>query len=266
MFRTWIVLAAFACGAASGQAPAYSTNSIVNGANFAPGPFAPNSFVTIFGTNLSYEQQTLTALTASGFVPNYLGDTRVYVDNLTCPVIYVSATQINFLIPGNLISGSFPVRVVRQGVTGPEVSITLAAAAPQLFVQPSGYVIAQHTSDYSLVTPDAPAKAGETVVIYASGLGATAPNPLPGEIPIYPALVTTPVTLLLNGAGVDSSNIFYAGVTPGLAGVYQINVRLPANLDADPEIRAAAGGQTSASGLKLAAQASSTQPDSPVAR
>ena len=46
--RHWPLL----CGLARGQAPAYSAAGIVNAANYAPGPFAANSVVSIFGTNL----------------------------------------------------------------------------------------------------------------------------------------------------------------------------------------------------------------------
>jgi hypothetical protein len=53
------MLAALAGRLASGAASAYSSDSILNGADFAPGPFAPNSFVTIFGTDLSYYTASL---------------------------------------------------------------------------------------------------------------------------------------------------------------------------------------------------------------
>ena len=53
MFRACLLLAALALRLASGAAPAYSSDSILNGADFAPSPFAPNSFVTIFAADLS---------------------------------------------------------------------------------------------------------------------------------------------------------------------------------------------------------------------
>jgi uncharacterized protein (TIGR03437 family) len=46
--------------------------------------------------------------------------------------------------------------------------------------------------------------------------------------------------------------ILYAGLTPGWAGLYQINMRLPDVLDSEPGLQAAVGDQKGAPGLKLA--------------
>ena len=64
----------------------------------------------------------------------------------------------------------------------------------------------------------------------------------------------TPLTVLLNGTAADTWRIPYAGVTPGSAGLYQINLQLPDSPGIDPEIRVAMGAQTSRAGLKLAAR------------
>lgn len=254
MFRKGLVLAALACGAAWGQAPTYSTDSILNGADFTSGPFAPGSIVSIFGAALSFRTDEISADNSQNntLLPDYLADVRVYVNNLTSPLIYVCPTQINFVVPGNLLAGNVPVRVVRQGVTGPEVTIALVDGAPRLFATPAGYAIAQHGVDDSLVTPDAPAKPGEVIVVYATGLGRTAPEPAIFEIPQYPGLLVNNLRLFLDGKQVSPDRVFYAGLTPGSAGVYQINVTLPDQIGSDPEIRVTVAGQESTPGLKLA--------------
>jgi uncharacterized protein (TIGR03437 family) len=254
MFLAGLAAAVLFGGVARAANPLYSADSIVNGANFAPGPLAPNSIATIFGTDLAWWQEGLTAEnTAAGFLPNHLADVRVYVANYVAPLIYVCPTQINFLIPGNLRTGPVTVRVARQGVTGPEVSVTLVSAVPQFFQTQDGYVIAQH-ADYSLITPDHPALAGEIIVVYATGLGMTRPNPGTGEIPSYPGLMAALDQLRVSVAGdvLAPDRILYAGLTPGFAGLYQINLILPPTLGADPEIRAAVGDQAGPAGLKLA--------------
>jgi uncharacterized protein (TIGR03437 family) len=131
--------------------------------------------------------------------------------------------------------------------------MALVDANPQFFQMPDGYVIAQH-SDYSVVTPQNPALPGELIIVYATGLGTTAPNPLPGEIPRYPGLMTARAHLRVSIGGTDvaSERIWYAGLSPGWAGLYQINILLPESMAADPEIRAAVGDQAGAPGLKLA--------------
>jgi len=253
VFRACLMLAALAARLASGAAPAYSSDSILNGADFAPGPFAPNSFVTIFGSDLSFYTASLPQGTTMTALPYELANVRVYVNSYSAPLIYVCPTQINLLVPGNLRPGSVPIYVVRQGVRGPDATITLAAAAPQLFATADGRVIAQH-ADYSLITAGSPANAGETIIVYAAGLGPTQPNPASGEIPAYPAQVTGSLTVSIDGSEFPQESIKYAGVTPGSAGVYQINLLLPATLGANPEIRARMGDQTSRQGVVLPAQ------------
>jgi uncharacterized protein (TIGR03437 family) len=249
LFTAWFVLAALAGSAARGAAPSYSTESIVNASDYAPGPFAPNSIVSIFGVELSYGVE---GLTNHDRLPDQLADVRVYVANIPVPLIYVCPTQINFLMPNNLKPGNVALRVVRQGITGAEITIVLVDAAPQLFKSKDGYAIAQHGADYSLVTPDSPAKPGEVIVFYATGLGRTIPNPAtPFEIQQNSSKVVGELNLSLDGNAVNPADIWYAGLTPGIAGVYQINLKLSDTLGADSEIRASMAGQTSAAGVKL---------------
>jgi uncharacterized protein (TIGR03437 family) len=248
-------MAALVAGAAWGQAPAYTADNLVNASDYSPGPFAPNSVLSIFGTNLAWDTQQLTATDiVNNTLPTALASVEVYIDNWPVPLIYVSPTQVNFIVPGNEIDGSVPVRVVREGVTGPEITIQLVDAAPALF-DLAGYAIATH-GDGSLLTGDVPAKAGDAVVVYATGLGKTLPNPAPGVIPLTPNPVAAAATLTvyLNGVPVDPSLVFYAGVTPYSAGLYQINMFLPGDTPADPEIRVAVGAQMSLAGLLLNVQ------------
>ncbi|HJT88820.1 MAG TPA: hypothetical protein VJ732_13215 [Bryobacteraceae bacterium] len=251
----WILAGVLLAGSAPAAGPLYSEAGLLNGANFAAGPFAPNSIVSLFGSNLAWSEETLSpGNTGGGSLPDHLAGARVFVANLSAPLLYVGPSQINFLIPGNLRPGEVMVRVVRQGVTGPEVPLTLVDAAPQIFQTEDGYAIAQHGEDYSRITGAAPARAGEIIVIYLTGLGHTEPDPLPGEIPTYPGRIARPdgLQLYLDAAPLSPQQILYAGLTPGSAGVYQINAALPEDLGPDPEIRVAVDHQISIAGLKLA--------------
>ena len=266
MYRAWLVLAVLSGGVARGAAPSYSADDIVNGANFTPGPFAPNSIITVFGKDLSFGTEAAFADGAGDALPSVLNDVRVYVNNFAAPLIYVCPTQINLLVPGNLTAGKMPLRVVRQGVTGPEAMVTLVNASPQFFISQDGSVIAQHGADYSVITPDSPAAAGEIIVLYLTGLGRTQPNPAPGEIPRYAAKITSQIQLFLSGAPVSAENIWYAGLTPGSPGVYQINLKLPETLSPSTEVQVLIDGRLSAGGIKLPTTADSTQPEAGEAR
>jgi len=186
-------------------------------------------------------------------LPTELNGTHVYVMNSPAPLLYVSDGQVNFLVPGNQLDGDVKIRVVREGLTGPEVTVTLVDAAPALFQTAAGYAIAAHL-DNSLIAPGSPAQAGEIIVVYACGLGRTLPNPAPGAIPQSAAVIQrlSDLKVYLGGAAIDAASILYAGLTPGSAGLYQINLVLPDNPGTDPEIRVAIADQSSPAGLKLA--------------
>jgi uncharacterized protein (TIGR03437 family) len=234
---------------------------MVNASNYTPGPFAPNSIASIFGSGLARSSQGLTAdAILDNTLPVELNSTRVYVMDSPAPILYVSDGQVNFLVPGNQLDGAVRIRVVREGVTGPEITVTLVDAVPALFQTPAGYAIAAHL-DNSLIAPGSQALAGETIVVYACGLGMTRPNPAPGVIPMSAALIQrlSDLKVYLGGTAVDPASILYAGVTPGSAGLYQIDLVLPGGLGTDPEIRVAIADQSSPPGLKLAVQGGGAQ-------
>jgi uncharacterized protein (TIGR03437 family) len=150
-----------------------------------------------------------------------------------------------------------PLRVVRQGLTGPTVTITLVSAAPALFPSPDNFALAQdYNASYAVATAAAPAQPGGLIVLYATGLGATQPLPALGEIPQNAGLITafSSLRVLLNGTAITQATMFYAGQTPGFAGLYQVNFFIPGNCPPNPQIQLAIGQQVSAQGIMLAVQ------------
>jgi uncharacterized protein (TIGR03437 family) len=253
------------CGAARGQAPSYSAASIVNASDYSPGPFAPNSMLTIFGSNLAFSTAGLTDENFAS-LPYKLAGVSVYLDGFQVPLLYVSQNglngqgQINLLVPPNEIAGDATLWVDRQGTPGPMVTITLVNAAPALFPSLVNLVNFAMALDYSannaFVTAAAPAQPGDLIVLYAAGLGSTSPNSLTGEIPGFAALISAfpSFQVLLNGKAIDPATVPYAGQAPGFPGVYQVNFYLPNPCPANPQIQLAIGPQSSAAGIILAVQ------------
>jgi uncharacterized protein (TIGR03437 family) len=218
--------------------------------------------IAVFGDGLARSTHSLvdgdliacTTALAGRCLPLELNYVRVYVQDRPMPLLYVSEKQINFLMSSVESAGLVKVRAVTEGITGPEITVTLVDAAPALFSNPLavGYAIAQDRN-FHLLTADAPAHAGDIVVIYVTGLGRTSPNPALGEIPNYAAtmLAVASLKVTLSGTAVDPGLIKYAGLTPGSAGLYQINLELPKEIGSDPEILVTAGNLTPQAGLKL---------------
>ncbi len=238
------------------EAPSYSAASIVNSASNLPGPLAPNTIATLYGGNLAYSTSAMSAGDIRGLaLPVALAGVRVLVRNVPANIYYVSPGQVNFLVPSLLEAGPADVQLTRDGRAGPAVNIVLAGAAPALFLRDRATVIATR-ADGSLIGDDAPAHPGDDIVLYATGLGRTAPDAPYGLIPAQPAPLGDPAAfqVLVDGSPLEASRIAYAGLAPGFAGLYQINLKLPDWLGDDPRIQIRVGDQVSPPDPRLPAR------------
>jgi len=238
--------------------PAYTSDSIANSAANVAGYYAPDSFISIYGQNLAYVTKPIgpddvrngelpTALTGTGV--------RVLINQIPGNIYYVSPGQVNVLIPPLLIGGPATVQLINNGLAGPAISIVLSAAAPVLFQADATTVVASHGNG-PLVSKAQPAQRGEVIVLYATGLGLTSPAAIVNQIPQSAASITdkTNFRVVLNGTDVDPKLVLYAGVTPGFAGLFQINLQLPHDAPANPEIRIGYASQLSPPGRILPVQ------------
>jgi len=208
-------------------APSVAAGSIVSAATNAAGNVAPNSWVTIYGTDLS---ATTRAWAASDFqnsvMPFSLDGVSVMLNvNNTLRVAYigyVSPTQVNFLMPDNAGAGATTVQVKNPAGSSTAQTITVAAGG-QMFTSDGKSVLGTHANG-SLVSKAAPAVPGETVTIYCTGLGATTPALVTGVVPSDSLPLATLPQVTIGGA---PATVSFAGVVAGAAGVYQINVQVP---------------------------------------
>ena len=209
-------------------APAVTAANIVSAATSVAGPLAPNSWVTIFGSNLGVTTRGWADSDfVNGHIPFSLDGVSVLLNQFGAPrlayVGYVSPTQVNFLLPSDLFVTATTVQVRNPAGTNTAVPITVQANACQLFTLDGKSVAGTHASGV-LLGKTAPAAPGETIVVYATGLGATSPALIPGQVPAVAAsLATLPVVTI----GGTAATVAFAGAVPGTAGVYQINVQVP---------------------------------------
>ena len=231
------------------NAPSYSAASIVNTASDTPDWFTPNAFVAIFGTNLANSTAALTASnTAGGILPTILPNTnlRVIINGLAAYIYYVSPGMVNVLLPAGLTAGPATIQLELNGIAGPAVAINLRDVAPVVVTADGTSVWGVHGNG-SLITPAAPAMPGESIFLFASGLGQTTPPQLSGIVPGYASLLKnfTGFAVWINGSQLDPSLVGYVGILPGAAGVYEVVVTLPVPLPHNPEIRMSAGAAMS---------------------
>jgi uncharacterized protein (TIGR03437 family) len=236
-----LFLALLALLAADPGAPVYSASSVVNPVAAVAGMYAPNSFITIYGERLSYVTRAMSPDDLrAGMLPTVLIGTgvQVLIDHIPANIYYVSPTQVNVLAPVSLTTGPVSIQLVNNGLAGPEINIVLDPVAPAMFQLTRNVVLAAHL-DGTVIGADSPARRGEVVVIYATGLGPTAPPAIPNRLPASAASIArlADFTVWLNGEPVPAGRILYAGISPPYAGLFQINLRIPEDAPPDPEIR-----------------------------
>jgi len=217
--------------------PSVSAANVVSAATSLAGPVAPNSWVTIFGSNLA---ATTRAWAASDFVngtmPFSLDGVSVMVNLFGAPrltyVGYISPTQINFLLPPDTSITAATVQVRNPAGMSTAVPITIQANAPQLFSIDGKSVLGTHANGALLGKPGlvpstttSPAAPGETIAIYGTGMGPTTPALVPGQLPTETAPLATLPVVTIGGA---NATVLSAVVGAGTAGVYQVNVQVPA--------------------------------------
>ena len=235
----------------SGPKPAIT--GVVNGASFEKG-IAPNSWITISGTNLSSSTREWgDGDFQGGKLPEGLSCTVVMVNNKAAYVRYVSPTQINAIAPGDNSTGSVQVSVTSVGQTSDGAAVQLQTIEPAFFLFGDGkYLAATHLNNSLLgkngLFPSAPnlttpAKAGEVIILYGTGFGPTDPAIPPGQVTDKLAPITTPLTITIGGS---PSTVSFKGLVPPFAQLYQFNVQVPATAKAgDADVVAQIGGQSS---------------------
>jgi uncharacterized protein (TIGR03437 family) len=208
-----------------------SPPTVTNDANFAP-QISPGSLVALFsGGNV------LATTTVSGFslpLPSSVNGTSVTMNGIPCPLIYVSAAQINLQAPMELQPGTANVIVNNNGLAF-STTVQVLTAAPGFFTTDyyanGGVAVLQDSNTGTILNANHPAVPGENVVMYFTGIGPITNNPGTGKAaPLSPlSQATSAVNVTVNGISVQPS---FTGLTPGFAGLGQVDFQLPANMPA----------------------------------
>jgi len=223
---------------ASLQANRPRIGATTNGASFLEA-VSRGAIATIFGTDLADE----IALAGEIPLPRTMAGAQVLVGGFTAPLYYVSPLQINFQVPFEAPPGvAVPVQVVRNGIPGPESFMLIRenSFGAFLYERVPGVrdPIIVH-GDGQLVTPSNPARTGEVLVVYGTGMGGTVNPPETGAASRADPLAvtrTTPEVILTGNTGAVPATVQFMGLTPELVGLTQLNIELPATRPPDLEL------------------------------
>jgi len=232
----------------SRQLPTLPAGSVVSAApNSQAGQgMAPGSYISIFGSALS----DATAIVSTPSLPVSLAGVGISFDGggLSLPghIHFVSAGQINVQIPWEFQGqSSVQMKVTLEDFLWSEIyTVPVATYAPGVFAttDAAGAVIGQAN----------PAKGGQTIIVYANGLGPVdqpivSGDPTPSTQPLANTRVLPTVSI-----GGSTAQVSFSGLTPGSVGLYQLNVVVPAGVPAGTQpMKISIGGVDSLVNLQV---------------
>jgi uncharacterized protein (TIGR03437 family) len=237
---------------------------VVNGGSFG-GEIAPGAWVSIKGVNLASATRLWDDSIVNGRLPTTLAGVSVTINGIPAYVQFVSPTQINVASPSDRPQDDAPVVVRNNGVPSAPVSVKLQPLAPAFLHRHydlGNYIVAQRLSAPAanyIGNPAAgnfyePAKPGDILALWITGLGPTQP-PVPEGIEpgleFVGRLVASPVTVFLAGREAPAANYFGAAISQ-FAATYQINIRVPDTVpDGDVPVTVKVGDYTSPDGFVI---------------
>ena len=204
------------------------------------GTISPGSLIPLMGLGLSASTEVATPP-----LPRTLADVRVRIAGMDAAIQSVSPDIVWLQVPWELpeqqaasfefLSGDSPFE------TAPG-TVEVQTLAPRIFTSvdtTNGYnldVVAVHQDWSGLVTPENPAQSGEIITLYFNGLGPVTPAVATGEASPAenPARVTGPFRCQFWDSTPNDSQIYFAGLAPGMVGVYQVSLQVPAGLRMSP--------------------------------
>lgn len=217
------------------QPPLIYNRSIYNAASYMPagipgGAIARGSIFSLFGARLGPSQPT----TANAFpLGTSLGNVTVTVvqgnTSVSAIPLYVSATQINAIMPSNAPLGAASVQVAVGSFRSNMLPVRIAASAFGIFTALGtgmGPGILQNfvTADNQPInSPIIPAQKGQVITMWGTGLG-----PVTGGDNVAPKAGNLPVQVDVFVGGLPAS-VLYSGRTPCCAGTDQIVFKVPDN-------------------------------------
>jgi len=242
------------------SAQTIQANGVVNAAGSGHSAIiAPGSLISIFGSGLAGGLSTANSIPIS----TTLGDVdSVTINGTALPLVFVSDSQINAQVPWSMGPGQANVVVNRAGTASAPMAVQVNPFAPALFGLNLGTLQAIATNaDGSLTAPangvpgiaSHPATAGDTIVLYATGLGPVSPTVTDGanSMDTTRTTTTTPAVLIGGAQASVSSSV----LSPQFVGVYQLNVVVPGGVTGNGvAVQIQIGGANSVDPVTIALQ------------
>jgi uncharacterized protein (TIGR03437 family) len=203
---------------AQAQTPTFTAATVLNAASVTAGPLAPGMVVAIKGSNLGDPNFPGNCMNVTP-VPATCNAVSVLVNGAPAPKLYDSASEVTFQAPFNLSGNTATVQVTSkvsgQSLSSAVITVPVAPVNPGLFSAGGTGVGTGYYFDGSglIAEYSQSVQPGDTVVLFATGFGATNPAVATGALgPTPGAAATANVTMTVNNQSVP---VTFAGLEPG---------------------------------------------------
>ena len=221
-----------------GPAPAISTGGLANSATTSITTASPGAIVSLYGSNLTGMTVNTGDYPAVYPLPATLGGLSVNLGGSPTPLYYVSPGFINFQVPYSAATRVQTVTVTQGAMVSAAALLQIAAVSPGLYstnAQGTGQGSIRIATDPAApvaapvgMFPDSrPARRGEYISIYCTGLGAVSPAGVTGYAASLTDLQQTLVRPIVSLGNVPAPTVQFSGLAPGFAGLYVVNVMVP---------------------------------------
>jgi len=251
--------------------PAISSGGIAGASGSVPpvAQISPGGLASIYGSNFApagTSRQVYGGDLVNGSLPTQLAGVCVQVGGLPAFITYVGPGQINIQVPAVPVDSTVDVQVTSNcgaanALESATQKVATKAATPELLYwlnnanghNPVCAVDAITLADIGATglisgVTFTPAKPGELLTIYGTSFGPTNPAVAPGALPPGAASTTNNPVVTVGTVTLNSSDVLYAGVSPCCAGLYQLNIKVPALADGDYPVTLSLGSFNAAVG------------------
>ena len=207
--------------------PTIRSGGVVDAFTYYAGGASPGSLISIFGTGFASVATSAPSLPIS----INLGGVSVKIDGIAAPIFYADSAQINVQVPWEVKSGTKDVVVSTAIGSSDPAPLFVQAATPVIAVDPNGHAIAIN-QDQTLNSTNSPAPVNSILTLYLTGQGPVSNTPATGApAPSKPLAQATSLASVSMGTNpqqlIHSADLLFLGLTPGLVGLAQANVRIP---------------------------------------
>jgi uncharacterized protein (TIGR03437 family) len=216
---------------------------------------APGAVISIYGTALSPIDSDLSGFSNISSLATGMNGVSVTIGGMKAPLYGVFGRQINVQVPFEVPTGQQPVVVTTSAGASNSFNVNVVAQSPSIFIlddKGTGAVV--KNADFSLVTADNRAKAGDVLVVYLTGLGQTTPSVTTGGLVVPPSggfNNTGTVTVTIGG---QNATVVYSIASPNFAGLYQTAVTVPSGLTGSSAPLILRSGTTASNTVNIAIQ------------